>query len=70
MTSSRLLVYLWRVHADDGLDVARRAVLYEALAPSFFGPIFMGKAENEGQGTDPTGGAINLLIEEAKKQAT
>jgi hypothetical protein len=54
----------------DGLDVARRAVLYEALAPGFFGPIVTGKAEKEGQGSDPTGGAINLLIEEAKKQAT
>jgi hypothetical protein len=53
-----------------GLDVARRAVLYEALAPGFFGPIVTGKAEKEGQGSDPTGGAINLLIEEAKKQAT
>jgi hypothetical protein len=53
----------------DGLDVARRAVLYEALAPGFFGPIVSGKGENEGQGTDPTAGAINLLIEEAKKHA-
>ena len=54
----------------DGLDVGRRAVLYEALAPGFFSPIVTGKAEKDGEGSDPTGGAISFLIEEGKKQAT
>jgi TolA-binding protein len=52
----------------DGLQVEKRAVLYEALAPGFFSPVLSPKQEKEGATVpDPVRGAIDLLIEAAKK---
>jgi hypothetical protein len=53
----------------DGLEPPQRAILYEALAPGFFSPPLTDKPKDEQSGSDPTGGAFSLLIEEIKKQA-
>jgi hypothetical protein len=54
----------------DGLEPARRAVLYEALAPGFFSPVMSSRSAKEGEpaGGDPAAAAIDLLIEEMKKR--